>query len=189
MGATPPSVYSHEWPTQTREVRDNPGDTREILRTKQVQRSDPINMGDLGLSPIKEAVHAVIKDVLRSKCRQDKDWIKVGPKRDDREWLRGALESIRRNAHQSSYVEPSHDDEDRGHNEYDQSSSHHFRAYGVIFNVIYNKKISSLCEDYTLKKIWPPTPLGLTIIQGPDVKAHPKWDGLDLAKRSSWEKK
>jgi len=51
--------------------------------TNRVQRKDPIDMGDLGLSPI--------KDVLRSKCRQDKDWIKTVPRRNDREWLRGAL--------------------------------------------------------------------------------------------------
>ena len=44
--------------------------------------------------------------------------------------------STERNAHQSSYAEPSHGNEDRGQLDSDQSSSHHYRAYGVTFETL-----------------------------------------------------
>jgi len=136
VGVVPPSAYSHEWPTQTREVQDSPSDNRETLRTNQVQRESPINMGDLGLSPIKEVVQAVMKDVIRSECRQNRDWMKTIPKRNDREWLHDAQESTKCKAHQSSYKETSHDVKDRGHVDSDQSSPHHFQAYGVTIETL-----------------------------------------------------
>ena len=82
VGVTPPSAYSHKWPTQTRKLQDNPGDTRETLRMNQAQRDDPLNMETLGLSPIKDGARAVIKDVMRSEHRQDKDWMKKAPMHD-----------------------------------------------------------------------------------------------------------
>ena len=46
---------------------------------------DPIKMKALELSSIKEVVHAIIKDVIRKEHRQNKDWMKTVPQRNDRD--------------------------------------------------------------------------------------------------------
>jgi hypothetical protein len=42
-------------------------------------------MEALELSSIKEVVHAIIKDVIRKEHRQNKDWMKTVPQRNDRD--------------------------------------------------------------------------------------------------------
>ena len=66
-------------------MRDHPDDNRETRRTNQKQRDDPIEIEALELSPIKEVVHAIIKDVIRKEHRQNKDWMKTVPQRNDRD--------------------------------------------------------------------------------------------------------
>jgi len=102
-------------------------------------------MGDLGSSPIKEVVHALIKDVMRSEHRQNKDWIKTVPKPDEHDYLRDDFTINRR--HHNSRERPSHDAEEQGQLDHDQSSPHHFRAYGVTMEEDNSSPCYSQQED------------------------------------------